>query len=139
MRAVVILGAIGCLVLTQSSCLERGAEEESQLVEVFVVGNNWDGTADVFDAKSFRHLKKVDIVPDFEERRRQILDSSDVNSKQVFGLIRQLLAEGNDQLVDDMFTSPDGHYLYASRPSFRDVVAIDLQTGELLNAALRMQ
>jgi hypothetical protein len=41
-------------------------------------------------------------------------------------LIRRLAGEGHDQLVDDVFTSRDGRYLYASRPSYRDVVAIDL-------------
>lgn len=99
--------------------------------DVFVVGNNWDGTADLFDARTFEHLKKVDIVPDFAERSSEILNDKDSLSKTVFELIRANLAEGNDQLVDDLFTSQDGRYLYASRPSFRDVVAIDLQTNQV--------
>ena len=100
--------------------------------DVFVVGNNWDGTADFFDAKTFEHLKKVDIVPDFAERSGEILSDKDLRSKTVFELIRANIGEGNDQLVDDLFTSQDGRFLYASRPSFKDVVAIDLQTNQVL-------
>ena len=35
--------------------------------------------------------------------------------------IRQLVGEGHDQYVDDGFTSPDGRFLYVSRPSLADV------------------
>jgi YVTN family beta-propeller protein len=41
------------------------------------------------------------------------------------------VGEGHDQYVDDMFTSHDGRFLYVSRPSFADVVAIDLRTREI--------
>src|SRR3569833_1700783 len=37
--------------------------------------------------------------------------------------------EGHDQLVDDMYTTPDGSALVVSRPSFADVDSIDLRTG----------
>jgi DNA-binding beta-propeller fold protein YncE len=46
--------------------------------------------------------------------------------------IRQLIGEGHDQLVDDAFSSPDGRLLYVSRPSFADVIAIRLSTGEIV-------
>jgi YVTN family beta-propeller protein len=42
-----------------------------------------------------------------------------------------LIGEGNDQYVDDMFTSPDGRLLVVSRPSLADVVGIDLATGQV--------
>ena len=103
---------------------QKRDQTDTQVKEVFVVGNNWDGTADIFDAETFEHLKKVDVVPDFAERSREIRDSRDPKSKLYADLIRALLAEGNDQLVDDLFTSHDGRHLYVSRPSFRDVVAI---------------
>jgi hypothetical protein len=45
--------------------------------------------------------------------------------------IREFVGEGNDQYVDDMYTTPDGRLLIASRPSLRDVVAIRLSTGEI--------
>ena len=101
----------------------------TSLRDVVVVGNNWDGTADVFDPVTFEVVKRFDVVPDFEERM------AEVNSNRIrrlfFRLIRNLIGEGNNQLVDDMFTSHDGRYLYVSRPSFADVVGIDTLTGEL--------
>lgn len=134
--------AVALAALIMASCNTSGDEgahrfeqkkstAETRLKSVFVVGNNWDGTADIFDAETFEHLKKVDVVPDFSQRSREILESNDPNSKLFYGMIRKLLADGNDQLVDDLFTSHDGRYLYASRPSFRDIVAIDLQSNEL--------
>ncbi|MEM1205165.1 MAG: serine/threonine protein kinase [Acidobacteriota bacterium] len=99
------------------------------LRDVVVVGNNWDGTADVFDPETFEVVKRFDVVPDFEARMEE------VNSSRIrrffFRLIRNVIGDGNNQLVDDMFTSHDGRYLYVSRPSFADVVAIDTLTGEL--------
>jgi DNA-binding beta-propeller fold protein YncE len=49
-----------------------------------------------------------------------------------FLAIRQEIGEGHDQLVDDAFTSPDGRYLYVSRPSLADVVAISLRTRRIV-------
>ena len=44
--------------------------------------------------------------------------------------IRELVGEGHDQFVDDMFSSPDGRFVYVSRPSFADVVGIELAHGQ---------
>ena len=100
------------------------------LRDVVVVGNNWDGTADVFDPTTFEVLKRFDVVPDFEERM------AEVNSRRIrrlfFRVIRKVIGEGHNQLVDDMFTSHDGRFLYVSRPSFADVVAIDVKTGAIV-------
>jgi DNA-binding beta-propeller fold protein YncE len=49
-----------------------------------------------------------------------------------FLAIRQLVGEGHDQFVDDAFTSPDGRFLYVSRPSLADVVGISLQTTKIV-------
>ena len=99
------------------------------LRDVVVVGNNWDGTADVFDPETFEVLKRFDVVPDFKERM------AEVNTNRIrrffFRLIRNVIGEGHNQLVDDMFTSHDGRFLYVSRPSFADVVAIDVKTGDI--------
>jgi len=100
------------------------------LRDVVVVGNNWDGTADVFDPNTFRRLKRFDIVPDFKERMEEI-NSSRVR-RFFFRLIRHMIGEGHNQLVDDMFTSHDGRFLYVSRPSFADVVAIDVISGKIV-------
>jgi DNA-binding beta-propeller fold protein YncE len=93
---------------------------------VVLVGNNWEGTVTVFSPDPpFPILGTVGVTPD-----RAFLDEETRRSARRrlnMALIRRVAGEGNDQLVDDVFTSPNGRYLYASRPSFRDVVAIDLR------------
>ena len=120
--------AIGALAGTYSAA--ASAQETAALRDVVVVGNNWDGTADVFDPHTFERIKRINIVPDREERLREI-GSSLVRRLQA-RFIRNRIGEGHDQLVDDMFTSHDGRFLYVSRPSFADVVAIDVNTGQLV-------
>jgi len=97
---------------------------------VLFVGNNWDGTADVVDPKSFKVLTRLNIVPDREERTREIM-LNPVSFGYFLG-IRQLVGEGHDQFVDDMFSSHDGRFVYVSRPSFADVVAINLVTRDIV-------
>ncbi len=100
------------------------------LRDVVIVGNNWDGTADVFDPETFEVVKRFDVVPDFAERMEEVNQSR--VRRLFFRLIRHLIGEGHNQLVDDMFTSHDGRFVYVSRPSFADVVAIDALTGALV-------
>jgi DNA-binding beta-propeller fold protein YncE len=45
--------------------------------------------------------------------------------------IRNTVGEGHDQFVDDMYSTPDGTSMVVSRPSFADVVSIDLASGEI--------
>ena len=96
---------------------------------MLVVGNNWDGTADVVDPYTFKPLTRLNIVPDRAQREAEIF-SSPVSLGYYFA-IRELVGEGNHQYVDDAFTSHDGRYLYVSRPSFADVVGIDLTTRKI--------
>jgi len=97
--------------------------------DVLYVGNNWDGTADVVDPFEFKRLARIDIIPDKDARMAEIMANPDRYG--YFLGIRQLVGEGNDQFVDDMFSSHDGRFLYVSRPSFADVVAFDLRTRKL--------
>lgn len=103
------------------------------LERVVFVGNNWEGTADVlrFDAaaRAFTHVARLDIIPDIEERRAEML--ADPQRQGYFLAIRALIGEGNDQFVDDMYSSNDGRFLIVSRPSLADVVAIDLESGAI--------
>ncbi len=117
----------GALLLAYGLCLPVHAAE---LRDVVVVGSNWDGTAEVFDPDTFEVLKRIDIVPDRAERMAEIEDNWLRWIKFLF--IRHVIGEGHDQLVDDLFPSKDGRYLYASRPSFADVVAIDVNSGEIV-------
>ena len=96
---------------------------------VIFVGNNWDGMIDVIDADSFQHLGIINGIPDKAERMREIHRSL---FRMIFFYInRYLVGEGNDQYVDDMYSSNDGRLLIVSRPSFGDVVAIDMASGEI--------
>jgi WD40 repeat protein len=107
------------------------AAGDGPLRDVVVVGNNWDGTAEIFDPKTFKVLKRVNIVPDRAERMREIEDGS-LRRRIYFHLIRWRVGEGHDQMVDDLFTSNDGRQLFVSRPSFADVVAIDVASGKIV-------
>jgi YVTN family beta-propeller protein len=120
-----LIGALACL------CAAGALAQEPAVRDVVVVGNNWDGTADVFDPQTFKILKRINIVPDREERLKEIAES-DFKRRLLYRLIRWRVGEGHDQMVDDMFTSNDGRLLFVSRPSFADVVAIDVQTGQIV-------
>jgi DNA-binding beta-propeller fold protein YncE len=97
--------------------------------DVLLVGNNWDGTADIIDPERFERIGRLDIIPDREQRLAEI--QADPAAYGYFVGIRQLIGEGHDQFVDDMFTSPDGRFVYVSRPSFADVVGIEMATGKI--------
>jgi DNA-binding beta-propeller fold protein YncE len=97
---------------------------------VLWVGNNWDGTADAVDPFNFQKLAHLNIVPDKQERLAEIM--ADPVRQGYFLGIRELVGEGNDQFVDDMFTSHDGRFLYVSRPSLADVAAFDLSDGHIV-------
>jgi DNA-binding beta-propeller fold protein YncE len=98
--------------------------------DVLYVGNNWDGTADVVDPNSFQKLARINIVPDKEQRLAEIRSQPD--RQAYFLAIRNQVGEGHDQFVDDMFSSHDGRFLYVSRPSLADVVALDLRTAKIV-------
>jgi DNA-binding beta-propeller fold protein YncE len=98
------------------------------LQEVMFVGNNWEGTVDVIHSRGdFAKIGRINVVPDKTQRLLEIYLNP---IKLVYYLgIQQGPGEGHDQLVDDMYTTPAGDALVASRPSFADVVSIDLATG----------
>jgi YVTN family beta-propeller protein len=94
------------------------------------VANNWDGTAHVVDPERFTVLGRLNVIPDLEERLREIY--TDPRKLAYFLAIRHLVGEGNDQYADDMFSSHDGRFVYVSRPSLADVVAIQLASGRIV-------
>lgn len=98
---------------------------DSNLREVMWVGNNWDGTATVVDAHTLEVLKTgINLIPDKAQ------ELADIRANPVdlafYLAIQQLPGEGHDQYVDDMFTTTDGRYLAVSRPSFADVIWLDI-------------
>lgn len=117
--------------------------------EVIFVGNNWDGTADVLRFKPapnprnvkaaaryakrpghrLRRIARLNIIPDIDERMAEIY--TDPVRLIYYNAIRLLIGEGNDQYVDDMYSSNDGRLLIVSRPSLRDVIGLDIATGQI--------
>jgi DNA-binding beta-propeller fold protein YncE len=128
--AAACLLAAALLLAPAADAKKRKKRPPSPTRAVLTVGNNWDGTADLIDPVKFTRLARLNIVPDKEERMAEIaLNPVDLG---YFIAIRQLIGEGHDQFVDDAFTSNDGRYLYVSRPSFKDVVAISFETRKIV-------
>ncbi|MFJ9738484.1 YncE family protein [Streptomyces sp. NPDC101166] len=106
------------------------APSAAALREVMFVGNNWDGTADVIRSTGdFARIGRINVIPDKEERMAEI--NADPVRWIAFMTIRNSVGEGHDQFVDDMYSTPDGSSVVVSRPSFADVVSIDLATGRV--------
>ncbi|MGH3347303.1 MAG: YncE family protein [Nocardioides sp.] len=104
-------------------------QSEGEVRNVVLVGNNWDGTATVLAPGTFRRLGRIDVIPDREEREMEI--ATNPERLAYFLAIRELIGEGHNQYVDDLYSSNDGELMIVSRPSYADVVAIRLETGEI--------
>jgi len=115
--------ALACVLPSAAGAASKGQRD------VLVVSNNWAGTADLIDPHTFKRLARIDVVPDKAKRIAQI--EQDPSAKAVFDFVRENIGEGHNQYVDDGFTSRNGRYVYFSRPSFADVVAIDLETRRI--------
>ncbi|NUV66433.1 YncE family protein [Streptomyces sp. CAI-121] len=127
--AVLAAGAIAPLSAGSAEAVPADASTPA-LREVMLVGNNWEGTADVIKpGGDFGRIGRIDIVPDKAERLAGIYKNP-VNLAVYLG-IRATAGEGHDQLVDDLYSTPDGSSVVASRPSLGDVVSIDLTTGKV--------
>jgi YVTN family beta-propeller protein len=120
--------AIAALPATSDPTGE-GTTAAPDVRDVMFVGNNWDGTATVVDARTYRRITTIDTIPDRDERMAEIATNPD--RLAFFLAIQQGVGEGHDQYTDDMFTTPDGTLVAVSRPSFADVVGIDLATNEI--------
>jgi DNA-binding beta-propeller fold protein YncE len=98
--------------------------------QVFFVGNNWDGTVTVIrPSGDFGKIGVINMVPDRKERLTEI----HLNPIKLiaYTYIQSTAGEGNDQLVDDMYSTPDGKSVVASRPSFADIVSINIAMGKI--------
>jgi hypothetical protein len=134
---LVVLTALGATAQAQTApwrvvpAVQRAADEPRR---VMFVGNNWSGTADVVDAHTFRTIQRIDIVPDRAQRMQEI--TTDPSRLAFYLAVQQAVGQGHDQLVDDMFATRDGRLLAVSRPSFGDVVWIDLASGAIVRRQL---
>jgi DNA-binding beta-propeller fold protein YncE len=129
--ALVIAAVALAVVAAVPASAAEPAGKKRGLHEMVFVGSNWAGTVDVLDPENdFKRVARINVIPDIEERMAEIL--TDPVRLGYFLGIRMLVGEGNDQYVDDMYTSNDGRLLIASRPSLRDVVALNLRTGKIV-------
>ncbi|GLZ06222.1 serine/threonine protein kinase [Actinomadura sp. NBRC 104412] len=100
------------------------------LQEVMLVGNNWEGTADVIRSSGdFAKIGRINLIPDKDERLLEIY-LNPIRLAFFLG-IRETVGEGHDQFTDDLYSTPDGSAIVVSRPSFADVVSIDTATGRV--------
>ncbi len=99
-------------------------------VEVIFVGNNWQGTITVIALDGYKKVGVIDGTPDKLARLKAIREQ--FIGRLFFYGVRNLVGEGHDQFVDDMYSSMDGKRLIVSRPSFADVVAIDTLSGDII-------
>jgi len=122
--------ALAAATMLAAGVITTPAASAAPLREVMFVGNNWDGTADVVKSTGdFAKIGRVNVIPDKTQRLTEIYLNP---IKLIFFLgIRNGPGEGHDQFVDDMYSTPDGTAMVVSRPSFADVVSIDLATGNI--------
>lgn len=97
---------------------------------VVFVGSNWDGVIDVIDGESYVKIGRINGIPDKEERMNEI--RLDPIRLAAFHGIALLIGEGHNQYVDDMYSTRNGELLIVSRPSFADVVAIDIASNDIV-------
>jgi hypothetical protein len=134
--AALFLPAFVMAFLTVPAGAAPGAPsaDDPALRDVMFVGNNWAGTATIVDAQSLKVLRTgVNLIPDKRQEINDILLAPD--KLAFYLLIQQVVGEGHDQYVDDMFTTRDGRYVAVSRPSFADVVWIDIAKAAAGGAA----
>ncbi|AIS01957.1 YncE family protein [Streptomyces glaucescens] len=127
-RLAAVAAALVLTVTAPATAASAAPDSPAALREVLFVGNNWDGTADVIESGGdFTRIGRINVVPDKERRMAEI--KADPIRWIYFMGIRNSVGEGHDQFVDDMYATPDGSAMVVSRPSFADVVSLDLVTG----------
>ncbi|MEU1408875.1 YncE family protein [Streptomyces sp. NPDC005728] len=125
-----VAAALVLTVAGPATAASAAASDAPDLREVLFVGNNWDGTADVIKSSGdFAKVGRVNVIPDKDQRMAEI--NADPIKWIYFMAIRNSVGEGHDQFADDMYSTPDGTSVVVSRPSFADVVSIDLATGRV--------
>jgi DNA-binding beta-propeller fold protein YncE len=91
---------------------------------ILAVGNSYDGTVDLVDARTLRRLgAPLDIIPDGDTPR-------DPRQAAYYPSILQLRGERN--FAQEIAFSPDAKTLYVSRGYLGDVAAFDVATRKLV-------
>ncbi|MFG2818570.1 YncE family protein [Kitasatospora sp. NPDC048365] len=130
LRLRAVCGLAAALTLAPLTVAPTAAAAPADLREVMFVGNNWDGTADVIrSGGDLARIGRINVVPDRDQRLTEIY-LNPVKLAYFLG-VRLGPGEGHDQFVDDMYSTPDGTAVVVSRPSFADVVSVDIATGRI--------
>ncbi|WP_030675149.1 YncE family protein [Streptomyces cellulosae] len=123
-----VAAALALTLTVPATATAAAPDTSAALREVMFVGNNWDGTADVIKSSGdFAKIGRVNVIPDKTQRMAEI--NADPIRWIAFMTVRNTVGEGHDQFADDMYSTPDGTSVVVSRPSFADVVSINLATG----------
>jgi DNA-binding beta-propeller fold protein YncE len=95
--------------------------------EVVLVANAEGGTVSIVDARTFRVLREIDVLPDGPDA-----EPGEDDPAQALAGQRLVEAAGGNNYAQDQDVSPDGRVLYVSRGHRGDVAAFDVASGELL-------
>jgi YVTN family beta-propeller protein len=116
---------------SRSETAEQGADAAR---DVLLVGNSVSGTVSFLDAHTFENLGSMDVIPDRDEVLKAI--NADLIRRVAYSVVKRgqvihhFEPSGGDRFLDDLFVSPDGTRLYASRSNLGDVAAFDLTRPE---------
>ena len=129
---IAVVAALLCLGGLAAPASAGGDQQQpvGDVRKAVFVGNNWAGTATVLAPGTFARLGEIDVIPDRDARMQEI--ATNPYRLAYFLAIREAIGEGHDQFVDDMYSSNDGTLLVVSRPSLADVVAISLETKQIV-------
>jgi len=86
------VGADAAPALSRAVVPQRPASTAPR--SVMYVGNNWAGTANVIDARTFAKIGRVNVVPDYAERMAEI--RSDPQRLAYFLVIREQIGDPQD-------------------------------------------
>ena len=138
-RSIWLVGAVAALAAVAAAILligggpgdpERAVASDANPEKrtVLMVGNNWDGTIDVVNPRTFERIDRLDLAKDY----RNCVESTPPGQAPACTVNNEFASEGNPQLVDDMRVSPNGRKVYVSRPSLGDVAAYNIRTEKRL-------
>ena len=109
-------------------CKRKGKKKKKKKKKKKTTKKPQQGTA--ARPPDLRRIARLNIIPDAAARMAEIaLNPIDLG---YFIGIQQLIGEGNNQYVDDMYSTNDGRFLIVSRPSFKDVISLEIATGKIM-------
>jgi YVTN family beta-propeller protein len=114
------------LATASPAAAHADVEGPAQGREVMLVANGESGTVSILDARSFKELRTLNVVPDGPAPSLGAGDSpGSIANHQL------ITSFGGTNIAQDQDPSPDGRTLYVSRGHRGDVAAIDVATGAL--------